>query len=281
MISTAQRYLRILKRQPRPWRFIASRILWRTRLCSLFQIDKGNYRLKFYPTALSAILWINPHDRAGDEFFLTRYLKHGDKVIDVGANIGHLALDASTLVGSEGRVYCVEAHPRTYKFLRKNVALNRCSNIAPFNLALGNSESEIYFSDTRGDDQNHVSQNGSGIRVKMIRLDDLPMSEGSIELLKIDVEGYEKFVLEGAPRTLRKVSCIYIESDETHFAKYGYGCADVIGLLQDSGFTIFRLTDDGAVAPIHSHYSSAHCENLIAVRNLEAFLQRTGFRPAV
>jgi len=281
MIDTVQRYLQILKRQPRPWKFLVSRVLWRTRLCSLFQIDKGNYRLRFYPTALSAILWINPQDRAGDEFFLAQYLKPGDTVIDVGANIGHLALDASALVGPGGRVYCVEAHPRTYKFLRKNVALNGSSNVVPFNLALGNSESEIYFSDTRGDDQNHVSQNGSGIRVKMIRLDDLPISEGAIELLKIDVEGYEKFVLEGASHTLRKVSCVYIESDETHFAKYGYRCADPICLLQDNGFTMFRLTDDGLVAPIHAHYSSARCENLIAVRNLEAFLQRTGFRRAV
>ena len=112
-------------------------------------------------------------------------------------------------------------------------------------------------------------------------MDDLPISEGCIELLKIDVEGFEKFVLEGAPQTLSKVSCVYIESDEAHFAKYGYSCADVIGLLQDSGFTMLRLTDDGAVAPICSQYSSVHCENLIAVRNLKTFLERTGFRPAV
>ena len=145
----------------------------------------------------------------------------------------------------------MEAHPRTYKFLRKNVALNRFSNIAPFNLALGNSESEIYFSDTRGDDQNHVSQNGSGIRVKMIRLDDLPMSEGSIELLKIDVEGYEKFVLEGAPRTLRKVSLASISSltrltlpSMAMAARTSsVSCKTVVS--PSSG-----LPDDGAVAPI-------------------------------
>ena len=280
MIHTAQRYLQILRRQRRPGRFLASRILWRSRLCSLFEIDKGTYRLKFYLTALSAILWIDPQDRSDDESFFQRYLKPGDTVVDVGANIGDLALTASVLVGAGGKVYCIEAHPRTYRFLRNNVALNKFTNMDLLNLALGDKDSEIRFSDMRDDDQNRVSENGSGIAVKMMRLDDVSIPEHSVELLKIDVEGYEKFVLEGARRTLERVDCIYFESYEARFNKYKYSCGDVISLLENSGFRLFRLAASDAIVPVDSNYSSSYCENLIAVRNLEAFRERTGFRIA-
>ena len=241
MVKTAQRYFHILRQQKHTWRFLASRVLWRSRLCSLFAIHKESYRLKFHPTALSAILWIDPQDRGGDEEFLRRYLKESDSVVDVGANIGDLALTAASVVGPKGKVYCIEAHPRTYGFLLKNIALNDYSNIVTLNLALGDKQSEILFSDLRGDDQNRVSENG-GISVKMARLDDLRLSEGAIQLLKIDVEGYEKFVLEGAPQTLERVSCIYFESYERHFSRYGYSCCDVIDLSEKRGFTLLKTS---------------------------------------
>jgi FkbM family methyltransferase len=277
MANIAQHYVKILGEQKHVLRFVLSRILWRTRLCSLFSIDKGTYRLKFYPTALSAILWIDPQDRGSDEAFFRRYLREKDIVVDVGANIGDLSLTAASVVGTEGRVYSLEAHPRTYDFLQKNIALNKCSNITSFNVALGDRESQMLLSDIRGDDQNHISNNGQGISVRMERLDDLPILEQHIELLKIDVEGYEKFVLEGAPKTLDVVSCVYLESWEAHFSRYGYACRDVIDLLAKKGFTILKFNENDSVAPVNAEHSSRHLENLIAVRVLEDFLERTRF----
>lgn len=281
MANTAQRYWKIIKDQKHVVRFLVSRILWRSRLCSLFQIRKGGYRVKFYPTALSAVLWIDPQDRQSDEVFFRRYLKERDTVVDVGANIGDLALTAASVVGPGGRVYGLEAHPRTYGFLRKNVALNNCPNITLFNLALGERESEVCFSSLRGDDQNHVSKNGRGISVRMVRLDDLPILEPHIQLLKIDVEGYEKFVLEGAPRTLERVSCVYFESWERHSRRYGYACRAVIELLGKSGFIVLKLMEDELVVSVQPDHTSIDCENLVAVRVLEDFLERTQFQLTV
>lgn len=277
MANTAQRYLKILREQPNVSRFLASRVLWRTRLCSLFQIRKEGYRLKFHPTALSAILWIDPEDRRSDEAFIKSYLEKQDTVVDVGANVGDLTLTAAVAVGPKGKVYSLEAHPRTYGFLQKNIALNKCSNVILFNLALGDKESEIFFSDLRGDDQNHVSENSRGVPVKMARLDDLPLPESHIQLLKIDVEGYEKFVLEGASRTLEKVSCIYFESWERHFGRYGYACRDVTNLLAKKGFTLLKLVGNESVVPVEDEHTSITCENLVAVRELRDFLERTQF----
>ncbi len=280
-MNTAQRYLKILRGQPHALKFLASRVLWRTRACSLFDIRKEGYRLKFHPTALSAILWIDPQDRQEDEMFLKRCLRKGDVMVDVGANIGDLTLAAASVVGAEGKVYSLEAHPRTYGFLCSNVALNHCSNVATFNVALGDKESEIFFSDMgRGDDQNHVSENNQGMSLKMVRLDDLPITEPRIQLLKIDVEGYEKFVLEGALRTLGKVSCVYFESWDRHSKRYGYACSDITRILAETGFTILKFVGEDSVAPVEIDHNSTACENLMAVRELEDFLQRTEFRLA-
>ena len=275
-MNTAQNYWDILKRQPRPLTFFASRILWRTHACGLFTIHKEGYRLKFHPTALSATLWIDPQSRQEDEIFLKRYLRRGDTFVDVGANIGQLTLAAASLVGEKGKVYSVEPHPRPYGFLCANVALNKYSNIHLFNLALDNKESDIFFADLgRSDVQNRVSENAYGIAMKTAKLDGLPITEQDIRLLKIDVEGYEKFVLEGATETLNRISCVYFESCECHFERYNYTCRDVTGLLLQNHFKVVRFTGDHSLAPVNTDYSSKALENLVAVRDMDDFLNRT------
>jgi FkbM family methyltransferase len=280
-LNTARQYYNILRGQAHPWRFLASRVLWRSGFCSLFTIRKEGYRLKFYPTALSAILWIDPQDRQDDETFLRRYLRTGDTFVDIGSNIGDLTVAAACMVGREGKVYSFEAHPRTYSFLSANVALNECLNVLIFNVALGNRESEIFLVDVgTSDDQNRVSENGGGISMKMTRLDDVPIAERYVQLLKVDVEGYEKFVLEGAPRTLGNTSCVYFESWERHFRRYGYTCGDLLEILVANGFKVFKLAGNDTLAAVELGYKSAKLENLIAVRDLDEFLSRTRFHLA-
>lgn len=198
--------------------------------------------------------------------------------MDIGSNIGDLTLAAASVVGPEGKVYSFEAHPRTYRFLVANVALNGCINVVAFNLALGDKEAEILLVDVgRSDDQNRVSENGRGISTKMTRLDDVLISERHIQLLKIDVEGYEKFVLDGASRMLDTTSCVYFESWESHFRRYGYTCVDLLLILVERGFKIFKLAGNDALASVEVGYKSAILENLIAVRDLDDFLRRTQF----
>lgn len=198
--------------------------------------------------------------------------------MDIGSNIGDLTLAGACVVGREGKVYSFEPHTRTYRFLAANIALNECLNVVAFNLALGDKQSEMLLVDLgRSDDQNRVSEEGRGMPVKMARLDDLLPSESWIQLLKIDVEGYEKFVLEGASRTLEKTSCVYFESSEGHFKRYGYNCGDVITILENKGFKVFRLVGEDSLAPCGVNCSSETLENLIAVRQTEEFLTRTQF----
>ena len=88
----------------------------------------NGYVLNFYPTSLSLALWINPHARKDDELFFERYLRANDNVIDVGANIGSLALRAASIVKS-GRVFAVEPHPQISKYLAEKTITSKLSDV--------------------------------------------------------------------------------------------------------------------------------------------------------
>ena len=269
------RYWRRVRTEKHPVRFLLSRLFWKTGLSTWFLIRKEDYLLRFYPSALSATLWLDPRDRLADEVFLRSYLRPGDVMLDVGANIGHLSVLSSRVVGDTGKVVAVEAHPKTFKYLQGNVALNGAKNVNAYNVALGNEDGSIFFSDVKSDDQNAIVLNSSGIRVPLRRLDDIPIIDPCVNLMKIDVEGYEKFVLEGAAATLNKTRCIYFESWASHFARYSYVCRDLYELLLGKGFQIYKL-EGQRLSPISADYVSEQCENLVAIRDFEEFWLRTG-----
>jgi len=257
-----------------------ARILIKLRISSLFRIRQQDFILRFYPSSLSRVLWVDQY-LTGECYrqerkFLTRYLRPGDVVIDVGANIGFFTLLYSTLVGSQGTVYSIEPHPRTYRFLRGNLALNPVQNVRTFNCALGNQNGTIMFSDRKGDDRNSVVTMDPAITVGQKRLDELGIPDGTIAFLKIDVEGYEKFVIEGAGRLLKNVQCIHFEAIEEHYSRFGYKLQDLLGMLIDYDFEIFEVNGEKLYSVHPGSYPKFSC-NLVAVTDVDAFFKRTGF----
>lgn len=273
--KTLSHYIRTLKDQDKPFRYLISRLLWKTRLSSRFMIRKGAYKLRFYSSSTSASCWYDPLIYKGDEDFFEIYLNEGDTVIDVGANIGVLTLKAASIVGATGRVFSIEAHPGTFRYLRGNVCLNNFTNVEVFNLAVGDKVGAIEISDRKTSDvENRIIEKG-GLRVRVETLDDLLDDRLKVvDLLKIDVEGYEKFVLAGARRILQKTRCVYFESDQEHFASYGYSTAEVFDILYAAGLGVFKIIDK-KMRKVPSSYVSEITENLLAVRDLCDFTERT------
>ena len=255
-----------------------AQLLRRTHACRLLKIRRRGYVLRFFPSALSEVLWMSPQQHREDEGFLRRYLKPGDGMIDVGANIGLLSIVGSRLVGSDGWVCAIEPNPRIYHYLRHNVRLNGARNVRTVNMVAGARTETVQITDRYSDESNRVTPSGEkSVAVAAQRLDSLRLRAGPIALVKIDAEGYEKFVLEGAEKILCRTLCVYFESWNLHFGNYGYASPDVLRMLQDNGLAVYSLSPGGKLAPVSASHQSVDCEDLIAVRDLRGFRNRTGY----
>ncbi len=259
----------------------ASNVLMKLKLSHLLRIQMNGFVLRFYPSSVSMVLWVDQYlgvqSYPEEQRFLKRYLKAGDVVIDVGANVGFLTLLSSMIVGRHGRIYSFEPHPRIYKYLEGNVALNRAENVRIFNVAVGERDGIVGFSDNKkDDDRNAVVFGEPFMMVPVRRLDQFDFGGDHISLLKIDCEGYEKFVLDGATGLLGRVQCVFFECIERHFLRFGYKCQDLLTILLESGFRLLAIEGEN-VCHVSVSSRPISARNLIAVRSINAFLERTRF----
>tara|TARA_B100000953_G_scaffold272265_1_gene243614 strand:- start:206 stop:1039 length:834 start_codon:yes stop_codon:yes gene_type:complete len=265
----------VITRRRNPLRFTIARILIRTGLCRFFLLKQKNYVLRFFPTPFSRELWINKEYQHTANIFFSDYLKFGDVVIDIGANIGTVTLESAVKVSSKGRVYSIEPDKKIFKFLAENIKLNNLQNIEIFNVALGEGNNSVFFSSKRSDDLNSVSITGEGEEISLCRLDDLSINESKINLIKIDVLGYEKFVFEGAKKILKMTECIHLPIIPSDCKRYGYDFNDIFEMLKNLGFQLFTFSEKN-ISAIKSNFNPKN-QDVLAVKDLEGFLARTKY----
>ncbi len=263
--------IEILKEEKKPLRFLASRIIRKLGLTRFFRIHCEGFLLRLHPASISMRLWVEGADRNEDLDVLKKVLRPGDTYIDIGANIGHLCLAASTFVTEKGRVFAFEPHPRTYRFLCENLALNDSENIVAVQAALGEATGFSNISDGPSDDQNRIGD--TGFTTVTLRLDDLFPSI-NVKLLKIDVEGAEQAVLLGCGGLLDRVDVIYCEIFEQNAERYGYSGASLVEFLMAKRFTVFRLEGE-SLERVSEKDCFSECQNLLACKDEGVF--REGF----
>ena len=271
------KHFETIKNQDDPLKFIIARFLMRTNLCRFFKIKQNSYMLRFYPSALSRQLWINPNYTHTATKFFQDYLQKNDCMIDVGASIGTTTLASASCVSDKGKIYSIEPNPRIFKYLHGNIKLNNFKNIETFNVALGNKDDTIYFSDERSDDVNSINNSNVGIKVPIKSLDSLPINQSPISLLKIDAIGYEKFVLLGGQKTLEKTKCIHIAIIEKQLHQYGYKLNDIFDLLLDNNFKLFEFSNEKLIFPVTESYTT-HNATILAIQDIDDFLNRTKYK---
>ena len=143
---------------------------------------------------------------------LDRYLRPGDWVVDVGANVGHYAWQFSNLVGPSGRVVAIEPVPATFGLLTVNAHRFPNRNVTLLNVALSDrtqmatmlvpqfaSGLQNFYQATLEASTEH----GERCSVITLPFDSLGI-EHRVALIKIDVEGHDEPVLAGMMRTLQR-----------------------------------------------------------------------------
>jgi FkbM family methyltransferase len=164
-------------------------------------------------------------------------LRDGGVFVDIGANIG-----SYTLIGSESApasVHAFEPHPTTFQFLRKNIELNKRSNVSLYNMALGSSEGEVFLTDRTGSSINHIvsenKQEVGTIAVPCHRMDNICRQVGIVpEIVKIDVEGFEYDVLLGFGDRVSSIHVLLIEMNGLS-DKRSHGQKEIHSLLTSKG----------------------------------------------
>lgn len=180
--------------------------------------------------------------------WLERELKPGMTAVDVGAHVGFLAVTMGRLVGPSGCVLAFEPAQENLRYLRDNVVRNGLDHVKVLPFAVGSTATRRRFnitgsSDSHGFYPHPLTKTLCTVEMEQVALDDEPV--GSVDLVKIDVEGAEIEVLDGMRNTLAANPGIRIlvEWNPACMRSAGYEADALPRRLEELGFTMVVLDD--------------------------------------
>lgn len=165
------------------------------------------------PGISKELLKFHMHEPVTTEF-LSKKLKEGMTCLDLGANIGYYATLESKKVGKNGHVIAIEPSPVNFEYLKRNLELQKQGNAEAYNLACGSDDGEIDFLVSEFSNMCRILWEGvkppagknTIVKIPIRKLDTF-LKEKSIEkldLIRMDIEGGEIKVFQGAKETIKK-----------------------------------------------------------------------------
>ncbi|OGJ15965.1 MAG: hypothetical protein A2632_01290 [Candidatus Pacebacteria bacterium RIFCSPHIGHO2_01_FULL_46_16] len=213
--------------------------------------------------------------------FIQSVVKKKWTFFDVGANIGAISLLAASQM-STGKVYAFEPTPMLISKFNQNVLLNKFENkITLVVSAVANKVGVIEFTCESESEVNHITGN-SGSRSKStlvptVTLDAFANKKkiSHIDFLKIDVEGAELLVFQGAKKLLEegRIGIILFELNK-NCKTFGYQFQDIFKLLAKEKYSFFLFDTNGALHEIDiARYALTKTENIIAVQKQTKYFE--------
>lgn len=247
-------YSVILK--PRPLRAIANTVI---RGVLPTSVRYGDVAIALNPKdpVISGALALRVYEKA-EMAFLRRTFKPGSVVLDVGANVGLYTAMAGVAVGPSGRVIALEPDPESYAHLQKTIALNSLSNVQAINAAasLTNGVNTLFTSsNNRGDNRLYNNELCDGsVEVQTVCLDDYLPTLGvhSLDVIKMDVQGYEGHVIAGLEKTILRSGQIVVlmEFWPDGLSRAGTDPKQLLDQLESFGLSLQELSNGGDTRPI-------------------------------
>ncbi|MBW8330068.1 MAG: FkbM family methyltransferase [Thiobacillus sp.] len=182
----------------------------------------GGHMRVVLPEVVSRVIYTYGFFDAEVTYLVSRYIKPGDTVLDVGAHFGYVSVLSSHLVGDAGRVYSFEPTPSTFAVLSEN-AKSR-ANITALNLGAGKENSSLDIADyglqycawnTMADESRMptvlAGVKANKVKVNVVKLDDYLAEKGiAPSFIKIDAENFEADVIAGLANTIQKARPIVL-----------------------------------------------------------------------
>lgn len=222
------------------------------------------------------IFWRGAHDWS-TIFAMKKIIDPQKNVIDIGANIGEYTLFAASFISPNNKVWAFEPVQKMYSTLIKNIQLNPHlqDKIIPIKIGLSNQSSIVPIFD-----ENNTSNEGLfSIHSKNFshpqKIEDIELNTldnaviqhqiSNIGFIKIDVEGNELFVLQGAKETIQKYKpFLMIECSEKNFNAAGYTAQTLLEYLNQFNYKFFLIKKRGQLEKINSIHEIPEFCNIIA-----------------
>lgn len=179
---------------------------------------------------------------------IMRTLTPGDVVIDVGANVGYFSCLMGLLVGKTGKVMAFEPNDENLSGLKRNIAINQLDNIIIINKPASNNKEIMKFYNN-DDSGGHALWDSVG-KADYIEMETTTLNEefkknvlAPPKLIKIDTEGADHLVLEGASELLkdRKVPYIIAEVLPQGLTRFGSSQMEMRRFMKDFGYDTFAI----------------------------------------
>lgn len=202
-------------------------------------------------------LWVDPASNFGKRVLregnyeadlttaFSELLQQGQTFVDVGANEGWFSMLAAKLVGASGRVLACEPQERLWPVITKNIFLNDYANVQllPFAVAEQPGEAVINLYPSVNTGSSNISNTKrrweTQQRIKLLPLTDIlgSLRGGNVDLMKVDVEGFEHKVLLSAGEHLGStIKRLVVELHPTRLEALGSSVDDVVRLLRERGY---------------------------------------------
>ena len=207
-------------------------------------------------------------------------LKEGDMVIDVGAHIGYVTMSAAIMVGSNGSVFAFEPVKENIDHILHNLSINGIENVSVEQLVVSDSVGNTPFYYNRDNDGGHALWDVGRHRYNVKSRQDpcilsFPMTTldhhfastdlSRLKIIKIDTEGNEVNVLNGARRIIEshRVPCIVCELNKYGLKQMGNTENDLRDLMLDYDYERFIFKNDTLMRLAPNQYiKSNHIINL-------------------
>lgn len=186
-----------------------------------------------------SLITTGAYEKTETEIFRS-VVRPGMTVVDIGANVGYYTLIAASLVGASGSVYAFEPEPANYALLVRNIEANGFRNVMASQEAISNRSGsmKLYIDSrnfgNRSFSRENILHDGGSVDVKTASLDGLLASRtivNEIDVIKIDAQGAEGFIVDGAKQILRdQKPKIFMEFEPEMLRNNG---TEPLGLLEE------------------------------------------------
>jgi len=242
--------------RPKPLRKLANALI-RAALPSQIRRDGATVILNPNDPVVSGALALRVYEKTETRFFKSA-CKPGMTFLDVGANIGLYTALALPRIGSTGRVVALEPDSESFEYLRKTAIANHADNVTCIRKAAADYSGvmKLFVSENnRGDNRLYDNELATGSYEVEVAPLDLLLKElgiGAVDLVKIDVQGFEGHVLRGMRETVARSPNLTILME---FWPHGLQCAqtdpaELLTDLQEMGLAVFELTSGGSLRPV-------------------------------